>query len=95
MTIDAAIQGNQSLGSMSVTSSQPKVIYPSEDGEPLAETFLHLLAIITILQVLLRYLSGQEAMVLSDQFLYYVEGAKKTRCTGCDGDFWGALWSPR
>jgi Uma2 family endonuclease len=53
--------------------------YPSTDGEPLAETFLHLYAIFCILEVLLQYLKGQKATVLSNQFLYYSEGFPNLR----------------
>ena len=95
MTIDAATQANQLSGSAAVTPSQTNVFYPSEDGEPLAESFLHLLAIITILQVLLRYLSGQEAMVLSDQFLYYVEGDAKKRVAPDVMVIFGVPYGPR
>lgn len=53
--------------------------YPSTDGEPLAESFLHLYAIFCILEVLLQYLNGQRAAVLANQFLYYSEGFPNLR----------------
>ncbi|NJR40299.1 MAG: Uma2 family endonuclease [Leptolyngbyaceae cyanobacterium CSU_1_4] len=59
--------------------SQPAIFYPSEDGEPLAETFDHLYAILTTLEVLKQFLTGVQATVLSDQFLYYVEGRPTAR----------------
>lgn len=57
----------------------PPVFYPSTDGEPLAETFVHLYAILTVLEVLKQYLSGQQATVLSNQFLYYIPGNPRAR----------------
>jgi Uma2 family endonuclease len=56
-----------------------QIIYPSSDGEPLAESYLHLYAIIVTLTVLQQYLQGQQAMVLADQFLYYAEGFPRLR----------------
>jgi Uma2 family endonuclease len=57
----------------------PKVEYPSSDGEPLAETYLHLYAIITTLEVIKQYLNGKQATVLADQFLYYAQGFPRLR----------------
>jgi len=45
----------------------------------LAETFVHLYAILTVLEVLKQYLSGQQATVLSNQFLYYIPGNPRAR----------------
>ncbi|MBW4504906.1 MAG: Uma2 family endonuclease [Scytonematopsis contorta HA4267-MV1] len=53
--------------------------YPSADGEPVAETFDHLYAIITVLEVLRQYLAGQQATVLANQFLYYAQERPKLR----------------
>ncbi|MBD2258945.1 Uma2 family endonuclease [Pseudanabaena sp. FACHB-2040] len=53
--------------------------YPSTDGEPVAETFGHLYAMLITLEVLRRYLTGQQATVLSNQFLYYAQGFPKLR----------------
>ena len=54
-------------------------IYPSTDGEPVAETFVHLYAMLITLEVLRQYLAGQQATVLSNQFLYYAQGYPKLR----------------
>lgn len=54
-------------------------IYPSTDGEPVAETFVHLYAMLITLEVLRQYLNGQQATVLSNQFLYYAQGFPKLR----------------
>jgi Uma2 family endonuclease len=60
--------------------SQPvELIYPSSDGEPLAESYAHLLAILATLEVLRQYLEGQAATVLANQFLYYSQGFPKLR----------------
>ncbi|MGD1862297.1 MAG: Uma2 family endonuclease [Leptolyngbyaceae cyanobacterium] len=53
--------------------------YPSSDGEPVAETFLHFYALAVTLEVLLQYLEGQQAAVLANQFLYYSKGMPKLR----------------
>ena len=64
---------------MTTTVVNPQIEYPSSDGEPLAETYIHLYAIITTLEVIKQYLAGQQATVLADQFLYYVQGFPKLR----------------
>ena len=53
--------------------------YPSGDGTPVAETFLHLYALLVTLEVLRQYLDGQRATVLANQFLYYAYGLPKLR----------------
>ena len=41
------------------TQVQPeRVIYPSSDGEPVAETFVHLYAMLVTLEVLKQYLEA-------------------------------------
>lgn len=67
-----------------IATSQPEqevnqVFYPSGDGEPVAETYDHLFAILTTLEVLRLYLQGRRATVLANQFLYYAEGFPKLR----------------
>ena len=57
----------------------PNIEYPSSDGEPLAESYLHLYAILTTLEVIKQYLAGRQATVLADQFLYYAQGFPKLR----------------
>ena len=62
---------------------QTEIFYPSEDGEPLAETSVHADAIITTVAVLRNYLSEkfseQSPVVLADQFLYYAQGFSRLR----------------
>jgi Uma2 family endonuclease len=53
--------------------------YPSSDGQPVAETYLHLNAIIAILKALELHLKGQQATVLANQFLYFSEGFPRLR----------------
>ncbi|TAE57894.1 MAG: Uma2 family endonuclease [Nostocales cyanobacterium] len=56
-----------------------KIEYPSGNGEPVAETYIHLYAILTTLEVLKQYLTGRQATVLANQFLYYAQGFPKLR----------------
>ncbi len=65
-----------------MTALSPQVsiqTYPSSDGEPVAETFVHLYAMLITLEVLRQYLAGQRATVLSNQFLYYAQGFPRLR----------------
>ena len=55
--------------------------YPSSDGQPVAETYTHLYAILVTLEVLKQYLSGRQATVLANQFMYYSQGFPKMRVT--------------
>lgn len=67
---------------MTTTTSikkQSQIFYPSSDGEPVAETYIHLYALLTTLEVLRQYLTGQQATVLANQFLYYAQGFPKLR----------------
>jgi Uma2 family endonuclease len=67
-----------SQSTLSKPSTDP-VVYPSSDGEPVAETFVHLYAIMTVIEVLRQYLAEQQATVLGNQFLYYMEGNPRAR----------------
>ncbi|WNZ21889.1 Uma2 family endonuclease [Leptolyngbya sp. NK1-12] len=53
--------------------------YPSADGEPVAETYDHLYALLTVLEVLRQHLEGRQATVLGNQFLYYAQGYPRLR----------------
>lgn len=64
--------------SLSHAPSTP-LFYPSSDGKPVAETYLHLYALLVTLEVLRQYLRGRQATVLGNQFLYYAEGFPKLR----------------
>ncbi len=61
------------------TAQQSEIFYPSEDGEPVAETYDHLYAMLTTLEVLKQYLAGRQATVLANQFLYYSQGFPSLR----------------
>jgi Uma2 family endonuclease len=67
------------MTTFSATNQASEIFYPSEDGEPVAETYTHLYAILTTLEVLRQYLANQQATVLADQFLYYAQGFPKLR----------------
>lgn len=67
-----------------MTALSPKVettpiFYPSADGTPVAETYDHLYALLTTLEVLKQYLADRQATVLANQFLYYAQGFPKLR----------------
>ncbi|MBD2055879.1 Uma2 family endonuclease [Oculatella sp. FACHB-28] len=62
-----------------VPTEPTTIIYPSSDGEPLAETSIHVDAIIAIITALRLYLEGQQAIVLSNQFFYFAEGFPRLR----------------
>ncbi len=67
---------------MTMTLQQPQateIFYPCSDGEPVAESFVHLYALFATLEVLRQYLLGQQATVLGNQFLYYAQGFPKLR----------------
>jgi Uma2 family endonuclease len=61
------------------TLKTSEIIYPSADGEPVAETYDHLYAILTTLEVLKQYLADRRATVLANQYLYYAQGFSKLR----------------
>jgi Uma2 family endonuclease len=56
-----------------------EIFYPSSDGEPVAESYVHLYALFATLEVLRQYLLGQQATVLGNQFMYYADGFPKLR----------------
>ncbi|WP_414587242.1 Uma2 family endonuclease [Scytonema sp. PCC 10023] len=61
------------------TPSKSGIVYPNSDGKPVTETYDHLYAILTTLEVLRQYLLASRATVLANQFLYYAEGFPKLR----------------
>ncbi len=56
------------------TEKAQQVFYPSADGEPVAETYDHLYALMTTLEVCRQYLKDRQATVLGNQFLFYSQG---------------------
>lgn len=67
------------MSTLASATQQTEIFYPSFDGEPLAETSVHVDAIINAVVVLRQYLEGQTAIVLADQFLYYAQGYPRLR----------------
>ncbi|MEH2182649.1 Uma2 family endonuclease [Nostoc sp.] len=67
------------MTSLLPSSQSTEVFYPSSDGEPLAESYVHLYALLVTLEVLRQYLLGRQATVLSNQFLYYAQGFPRLR----------------
>lgn len=63
----------------STPSPPTEIIYPCSDGEPLAETYDHLYAILTTLEVLKQYLQECRATVLANQNLFYAQGYPKVK----------------
>jgi Uma2 family endonuclease len=60
-------------------ATNPAVHYPNGDGQPVAETFAHLYAILMTIEMLRLYLQGQQATVLGNQYLYYEQGNPNKR----------------
>ena len=48
------------------STSKSENIYPSSDGQPVAETYTHLYAILVTLEVLKQCVSGRQATVLAN-----------------------------
>lgn len=59
--------------------TESEIFYPSADREPVAETYDHLYALLTTLEVLKQYLKDRRATVLGNQFLYYSQGFPRLR----------------
>src|SRR5713101_542888 len=56
------------------------VIYPESDGEPMAETEVHILAMVDFIATLrFHYRSRRDVYVIGNMFLYYEEGNPKAR----------------
>jgi Uma2 family endonuclease len=64
---------------MALATEQKTIVYPSGDGEPVAESYAHMYVMFVTLEVLRQYLAGQQATVLANQFLYYAQGFPKLR----------------
>jgi Uma2 family endonuclease len=63
---------------MTATISSP-IHYPSGDGQPVAETFAHLYAILMTIELLRLNFDGQRVSILGNQFLYYEQGQPSKR----------------
>jgi len=64
-------------------TEQPEIFYPSGDGEPLAETFVHVDAILMLIVLLRQYLQdcfeAQQPLILANQYVYYAENFPRLR----------------
>ncbi|MEZ4662896.1 MAG: Uma2 family endonuclease [Caldilineaceae bacterium] len=59
---------------------QPEDEYPSSDGQPMAETEVHILALTHLLNALRFYFRNRDDVyVIGDMFLYYREGNPRAR----------------
>ncbi|MBD1824240.1 Uma2 family endonuclease [Cyanobacteria bacterium FACHB-DQ100] len=67
------------MTALASASQTPEIFYPTGDGEPVAETYDHFYALLITLEVLRQYLTGQQATVLGNQFLYYAQGFPRLR----------------
>jgi Uma2 family endonuclease len=72
-----------------------EISYPSSDGEPLAETSVHVDAIIHAVVTLREYLKLHQAIVLADQYLYYAQGFPKLRVAPDVMVIWNVPPGPR
>ncbi|MBX3009951.1 MAG: Uma2 family endonuclease [Caldilineaceae bacterium] len=61
-----------------ITKPTP-IEYPTSDGQPMAETEVHILAILQLLSALRLYFRKQDVYVVGNMFLYYREGNAKAR----------------
>jgi Uma2 family endonuclease len=59
--------------------TKPEIFYPTEDRKPLAESPDHFQVILNVFTVLTQYLQGQQAVVMSNQFLYYIQHNPRAR----------------
>jgi Uma2 family endonuclease len=64
-------------------TEKTEIFYPSEDGEPLAETSVHVDVILMLIVLLRQYLQDdfqtQKPLVLANQFVYYAENFPRLR----------------
>ena len=77
--VDTKVNTEKKAIASATNSATSEIIYPSSDGEPLAETQQHVLAILMALALLRLYLQEQQAVVFADQYLYYIEGNSRAR----------------
>ncbi len=61
------------------TATESEIFYPIEDGKPLAESPEHFQVILNTFTVLAQYLQGQKAVVMSNQFLFYIQHNPRAR----------------
>src|SRR5689334_24504147 len=65
---------------MATAASTSTIIYPSGDGKPMAETWLHVRAIMWLHQALEAFFQGRpDVFIASDIFWYWEEGNPSAR----------------
>src|SRR4051812_31005430 len=58
----------------------PAVVYPESDGQPMAETGIHVLAMVTLIATLREYFRRRpDVYVIGNIFLYFQEGHPESR----------------
>jgi Uma2 family endonuclease len=62
-----------------ITKKTTPIDYPTSDGEPMAETEAHVLAILQLLSALRHFFRKQAVYVVGNIYLYYHEGDPKAR----------------
>jgi Uma2 family endonuclease len=62
---------------MAIAAERTTIVYPTGDGEPVAETYAHMYVMFITLEILRQYLVREPAIVLANQFLYYAQGFPK------------------
>jgi Uma2 family endonuclease len=82
-----------------ITEKKPEIFYPSEDGEPLAESFVHIDAIVLLMVLLRQYLQDyfqpQKPLILANQYVYYAENFPRLRFTPDVAVIFGVEPGPR
>jgi len=78
-------------GTMKIIDAAQSIIYPTGDGQPVAESYVHFWAIVTIATLLRQYIEAQPTpepkpryqeqpgTVLANQFLYFAQGYPRLR----------------
>jgi Uma2 family endonuclease len=68
--------------SITTPTTPPEVVYPSSDGEPMAETEIHVIAIILLLQAVEDALRDRpDDYIAGNIFWYWEEGNPNARCS--------------
>jgi hypothetical protein len=63
-------------------ASLSTIEYPASDGQPMAETEIHVLAILYLIGALRLFFGNvPDIYVIGNIFLYYVEGKPSARCS--------------
>ena len=64
---------------MSAILEQPKLVYPESDGKPMAETGIHVRAMLELHPMLEDFFRNRtDVFIATDMFWYFEEGVTKT-----------------